>query len=430
MRRREFTFVEGKTRKFWNVELAEKSVHVHFGPIGASGRRQTKEFPTSHQAEAAYQRLIAEKLGKGYKEVPTQPKKPPAESLKRTKYRVGQRWSFKTDVANIHPILQILGVEEHPSKGIFCVLDIRFRQAVTQRRGSTVDTTPAIELSLTAAALDRSLEELVDAKAPLPDHVLSAGEFSVGPESWRHGDWADVADSTLDEAILRHLSMEFPPKVAKKMGWPVRPQAAQDEASLLGNWEDDEPPPDYPPETEHDRAAVAMVEAILRSNLKKVRALIAANPAAVHTPLRIHTEDYERNPAGMTAAPPLLFAAAFGNRKVVELLLELGARVDAVSDEGWTPLFLAARTAYVGMPQGKEVAELLEKYGAALDLNSAIRLVRLAWVKHYLRTHKNAVQDALSPGSLIEDTLGMLYTRWWMRRTTTTESRPRLRYHL
>jgi tetratricopeptide (TPR) repeat protein len=154
-----------------------------------------------------------------------------------------------------------------------------------------------------------------------------------------------------------------------------------------------------------------MVEAILRSNLKKLRALIAANPAAVHAPLRIHTDDGERNPAGMTAAPPLHYAAAFGNRKVVELLLELGARVDAVSDEGWTPLFLAARTAYAGLPQAKDVAELLEKHGAALDLNSAIRLVRLDWVKQYLRTHKNAVRDALSPGSLIEDTLGMLYTR-------------------
>src|SRR5436305_8072000 len=101
---REFSFGEGKSRKFWNIQLSENAVTVHFGRIGISGRRQTREFASPHKADAAYERMIAEKLGKGYRELPAKLKKPPATSLARTRYRVGQRWSFNTDVPNIHPV--------------------------------------------------------------------------------------------------------------------------------------------------------------------------------------------------------------------------------------------------------------------------------------------------------------------------------------
>src|SRR5207248_3459020 len=112
------------------------------GRSGTSGRRQIKEFASPQKAELAYERMIAQKLGKGYRELPAKLKKPPAESLAQTRYRVGQLWSFKTDVPNIHPVLQILGVEEHPRKGIFCSVDIKFRRALTERRRDTVSVTP------------------------------------------------------------------------------------------------------------------------------------------------------------------------------------------------------------------------------------------------------------------------------------------------
>src|SRR4029077_11935553 len=127
-----------------------------------------------------------------------------------------------------HPVLQILGVEEHPSKGIFCFLDIKFQQAITEQHDDTCAVTPGIELCLTAEALDRSLDQLVDARAPLPDHCLSTGEFSATPESWLKKDGTDIGAGALDEAILRHLGMSFPAKVAKKMGWPVPPKARKE----------------------------------------------------------------------------------------------------------------------------------------------------------------------------------------------------------
>src|SRR5262245_49830694 len=106
---REFSFGKGNSRKFWNIELSDNAFTVHFGRTGTSGRRQTKEFESSEKAYAAYERVIAEKLGKGYRELPAKLKKTPAKALARTRYRVGQRWSFRTDVPNIHPVLQILG---------------------------------------------------------------------------------------------------------------------------------------------------------------------------------------------------------------------------------------------------------------------------------------------------------------------------------
>jgi predicted DNA-binding WGR domain protein/tetratricopeptide (TPR) repeat protein len=399
---REFSIGKGDSRKYWNIELSENAYTVHFGQTGTSGRRQTKEFASSQQAQAAYERIITEKIGKGYRELPAKRKETPATSLARTRYRVGQCWSFKTEVSNIHPVLQILGVEEHPHKGIFCLVDIKFSHAITERHRDTVSITPGIELCLTAEALDRSLDQLVDATAPLPDHHESTGEFTVAPESWLQNDGTDLDDSTLEEAILRHLGQVFPARVARAMGWPRPPKARKMPESPEPP--EQEAPPPGPQEQERLRQSYAMAEAIARGNLGQVRALIAADPAVVNTPLLIDTGDEELNPAGASAAAPLHYAAAHGKLKVVELLLQLGARLDTPSEEGWTPLLVAARA---GTPRAEQVVQLLERHGAVMDLNSAIYLRRIDWVKQHLRTHKRAVQEAPFPARLIEDTIAM-----------------------
>jgi predicted DNA-binding WGR domain protein/ankyrin repeat protein len=401
MRWREFSFDKGNSRQFWNIELSENAVTVHFGRTGTSGRRQTKEFASLHKAYAAYERMIAEKLGEGYRELPAKLKKPPAESLARTRYRVGQRWSFKTDVRNIHPVLQILEVEEHPHKGVFCFVDIKFRRAVKLEEAS--ESIPGFLLCLTAAALDHSLDQLVDAQATLPDYYQSAGEFSSAPDSWLRDQTTDIDDSTLDEAILTYLGQIFPAEVARKMGWPILPAARPEPRPPAPQQQEHQPA--GPQEQLRQKQSLAMAEAIARGDLEQIRGLIAANPAVVNTPLRIDREQEKLNPARTAEAPPLHFAAAHPQRKVVELLLELGANVNATSEEGWTALFLAARPVRSGKRGGKQVVQLLEQHGAAMDLNSAIWLGRLDWVKQHLRTHRRAVQEAPLLGRLIEDTI-------------------------
>ncbi|MGP0069631.1 MAG: WGR domain-containing protein [Isosphaeraceae bacterium] len=68
MSRREFQLIEGKSRKFWSIELDGQAHTVQFGRIGTAGQTQRKEFPTTTGAKASYDNLIAEKLKKGYEE--------------------------------------------------------------------------------------------------------------------------------------------------------------------------------------------------------------------------------------------------------------------------------------------------------------------------------------------------------------------------
>ena len=71
MQRREFHFSEGSSDKFWAIELEGKQFTVQFGRTGTSGQTQLKEFGTEAESVKAYEKLIAEKIKKGYQEVTT-----------------------------------------------------------------------------------------------------------------------------------------------------------------------------------------------------------------------------------------------------------------------------------------------------------------------------------------------------------------------
>jgi len=65
---RTFEFSDGKSNKFWNIELSGTSFTVTYGRIGTAGQTQTKEFPSADKAKIAHDKLVAEKVGKGYVE--------------------------------------------------------------------------------------------------------------------------------------------------------------------------------------------------------------------------------------------------------------------------------------------------------------------------------------------------------------------------
>ncbi len=66
---RRFEFQEGGSNKFWEVELAGASFTVCWGRIGSAGQRQTKRFADAAKAGSEHDKLVAEKLRKGYREV-------------------------------------------------------------------------------------------------------------------------------------------------------------------------------------------------------------------------------------------------------------------------------------------------------------------------------------------------------------------------
>ena len=73
---RSLEFTEGTSNKFWTLELRGNVHHVHFGRKGTAGQTQTKEFGSNEAARKAFDKLVSEKLAKGYRELQLQTPEP------------------------------------------------------------------------------------------------------------------------------------------------------------------------------------------------------------------------------------------------------------------------------------------------------------------------------------------------------------------
>jgi uncharacterized protein (TIGR02996 family) len=80
---RTFVYSDAKSNKFWNIDLQGASFTVTFGKVGTKGQTQKKDFPDAAKAKQAHDKLVAEKLGKGYVET-TAGKQPGAAPLQRS----------------------------------------------------------------------------------------------------------------------------------------------------------------------------------------------------------------------------------------------------------------------------------------------------------------------------------------------------------
>lgn len=67
--KRMFELVGGGSQKFWHVAVEGNELTVVFGRIGTEGQVKRKTFPTPDAARAEGQKLVREKLAKGYQEV-------------------------------------------------------------------------------------------------------------------------------------------------------------------------------------------------------------------------------------------------------------------------------------------------------------------------------------------------------------------------
>jgi len=61
-----FEFIEGASRKFWEIKQENESLAIHFGRIGTAGQSQVKAFADAARAAREMDKLIREKLRKGY----------------------------------------------------------------------------------------------------------------------------------------------------------------------------------------------------------------------------------------------------------------------------------------------------------------------------------------------------------------------------
>lgn len=66
---RRFEFSEGKSNKFWEISIRGTEVTVRFGRIGTEGQSNAKSFPDEATAAKHAEKIVTEKLNKGYREV-------------------------------------------------------------------------------------------------------------------------------------------------------------------------------------------------------------------------------------------------------------------------------------------------------------------------------------------------------------------------
>jgi DNA ligase-1 len=61
-----YEFSEGTSNKFWEINLSGKSFTTTYGKIGTSGQTTIKQFKSDADAKKEYDKLVAEKVKKGY----------------------------------------------------------------------------------------------------------------------------------------------------------------------------------------------------------------------------------------------------------------------------------------------------------------------------------------------------------------------------
>jgi predicted DNA-binding WGR domain protein len=65
---RRFVYKDAQSDKFWEIRALGSSYAVHFGKSGVTGTRQEKTFESAAACRTAAEKVIAEKLKKGYTE--------------------------------------------------------------------------------------------------------------------------------------------------------------------------------------------------------------------------------------------------------------------------------------------------------------------------------------------------------------------------
>lgn len=78
---RRFEFQSGNSSKFWEIGLDGANFTVRWGKLGTAGQEQVKSFANEGAAQKEHDKLLAEKLKKGYEEVGACKPTPPAAAI-------------------------------------------------------------------------------------------------------------------------------------------------------------------------------------------------------------------------------------------------------------------------------------------------------------------------------------------------------------
>jgi len=174
---RTFQYSDAKSHKFWNIDLSGTSFTVTYGRVGSSGQTQTKTFASAEKAQAEADKLVREKVKKGY--IETTPVVPTREAVGFEKALVANPddmagWSAYTDYL----------MEQGNPRGEFMrvqlALEDESRTAAERKKLRTVEK----------AILDNSEREWLGELAPYLLDYVPTDDFDSAPKPeyrWRNG---------------------------------------------------------------------------------------------------------------------------------------------------------------------------------------------------------------------------------------------------
>jgi ankyrin repeat protein len=331
------------------------------------------------------------------------------DQLAKTRYRVAQHWRFRTDTPEARDVFIVTAVEDHPAQGIVCAVEVEYHPPFRSGPNSTV---PGGSYWFTQAALDQSVTELVAEKGPFPRHLGSSGEFSRDADSWGPNPHTFANTRSVGDVVREAYARLV--------------QLRDEEAAR---------PPHTPPPTE----SLGLWSLIAGDKADRFRELLTQHPSIANDPLpRDLSDDYCYSGDEYEECYPLMLAAELDSVEVAKVLLEFGADVRRRNNRGETALHFSGKASSGGCgadevarmlcergadpnapnKDGKppltcyycmtEVAEVLVEFGAKLNLNHALRLGKLDWVRQQLRDNPHVVAEAAFPNYIVEDVVHMM----------------------
>jgi len=123
------------------------------------------------------------------------------------------------------------------------------------------------------------------------------------------------------------------------------------------------------------------------------------------------------NAKGDLGRTPLHCASIHDAGKVVPILLKHGADVNAKDDTKFTPLLYSARQ---GTKTSYRIANALRKYAAVVDLNSAICLGDVSFIREKFAKGSRVLDEAIEKEEVLRDAIAMIGAQFMAAQSKST----------
>lgn len=205
---RRFEYSAGGSDKFWEIELDDKSFVVTYGRIGTKGLAQTKTFGSPQIAQAEHDKLVQEKLKKGYVEVSVGTTA--AASTKRSKENlIEQLKGAGIDVTSFQRVSLEGGVDEDDERtrpdpvNSFYMIDVRADKILQAWKTARALVEKTGYYPVITEEYDRLFEYMEFEDDEYDSAATIKAALSVNVEKFFEEQAAELSDDDDDESDLK-----------------------------------------------------------------------------------------------------------------------------------------------------------------------------------------------------------------------------------